>query len=244
MEFLNNNINTIVCCDVLEGLKQLDDNSIDTIITSPPYNKKGLDKNLKNFSKGKSWNGYQINYDEHDDSMPEHLYQEWQVEILNECYRILKPKGSMFYNHKIRRFKKKLYFPYDFVSKSKFDIYQLIIWNRNSSPNIHKDILYPTTEHIYWLTKDNNLPKVFKKNIPLEFQKEIWNINPAKPNKNHPAPFPEKIPELCILLTTEKNDIILDIFAGTGTTLKETLRLERQGLGFELSKNYVKLMEK
>ena len=237
------NLNEIHCIDCLEGLKLLEDNSINTIITSPPYNKKGLDKRLNVFSDKKTWKKYQINYLEYDDNMPEDEYQKWQILILNECWRVLKDNGSMFYNHKIRRMNNKSYFPYDFVSKSKFNIYQLITWNRGSTPNIHKNILYPTTEQIFWLTKNNKSPKVFKKNIPLEFQKEVWNIGIAKPNKNHPAPFNSIVPELCIKLTTEENDIVLDPFAGIGTTLIEAKKLNRNFIGFEITKNYIDLFK-
>ena len=63
------------------------------------------------------------------------------VDILNEMMRIIKPDGSIFFNHKPRRHKNKLHLPTDFISKCNLNVYQMIIWNRLSSPNIRKDML-------------------------------------------------------------------------------------------------------
>ena len=86
--------------DCLETLAKMEDNSIDLIVTSPPYN-----KNFYAPSSGadKSWSalrGRQIPYDEYSDSMPPQEYESWQKKIISECIRVLKPSGSLFYNHK------------------------------------------------------------------------------------------------------------------------------------------------
>ena len=86
--------------DCLETLSRMDDNSIDLIVTSPPYN-----KNFYAPSRGKSesWSamrGRQIPYDVYNDSMPPQDYENWQRKIISECLRVLKPSGSLFYNHK------------------------------------------------------------------------------------------------------------------------------------------------
>jgi DNA modification methylase len=73
-----------------ETLKRFEDNSIDLIITSPPYNIGKMHSNRLQF-------GSYANND-----MKEPDYQKWQIEILNECYRVLSENGSMFYNHKVR----------------------------------------------------------------------------------------------------------------------------------------------
>ena len=67
--------------DVLKGLRLLPSNSIDLIITSPPYNLGKQHHTGNNRFKSYEW---------YDDNMPEALYQQWQIEILNECYRVLK----------------------------------------------------------------------------------------------------------------------------------------------------------
>lgn len=76
--------------DCLELMKDIPNNSIDLIITSPPYNIGKMHSNKLQFG---TYNG---------NDMKEEKYQEWQIKVLNECFRILKDDGSVFYNHKVR----------------------------------------------------------------------------------------------------------------------------------------------
>lgn len=228
-------INKIHNLDCLSGMKNIPDNSINTIITSPPYNKKGLSGKKK--IGNQIWSKFNIDYSTYGDDMNEEDYTNWQKEILNECHRILKPDGSMFYNHKVRRNKNIAYNPYELVRDTNFKLYQIIIWNRKNSPNIRKDILTPTTEYIFWLVKEK--PKVFKDNIPKEFKSEVWDISPIK-QSGHPAPFHPLIPELCIKLTTEEGDLVLDPFMGSGTTANKAKELNRNFIGFEIDSSYIK----
>ena len=221
-------LNKIYNIDILEGLSKLEDNSIDCIITSPPYNKYGLNK----------FNHRKIKYNQYEDNMDELEYQQWQIKILNEFIRVIKPGGSIFYNHKNRRANCKEYSPYEWLLKSDINIYQTIIWNRNVSPSIFNTFLLPTYEQIYWITKTNKTPKVYR--YRLDHIKAIWDIKPSR-NKNHPATFPEKLVENCILLTTNEGDIVLDPFMGVGTTAKVCKELNRNYIGYELSEEYIKL---
>ena len=84
------NIDCIYNMDCLEGMRQMEDESVDLVVTSPPYNL-GNDHHTGN----KKINPY-------DDDMDEEQYQQWQVQVLNECARVLKPNGSVMYNHKNR----------------------------------------------------------------------------------------------------------------------------------------------
>lgn len=229
-------INKVHNLDCLQGMKALPDDFINTIITSPPYNKKGLSGKKK--IGNQIWKKFNIDYSTWSDDMNEEEYQKWQIDILNECYRILKKDGSMFYNHKIRRDSNIAYNPYEFISKSNFNLYQIITWNRKSSPNVRNDVLTPTTELIFWLVKDK--PKVFKNNIPKEYRSEVWEISPIR-QSSHPAPFHPLIPELCIKLTTEENDLVLDPFMGIGTTANKSKEFNRNFIGFEIDKNYIGL---
>lgn len=219
--------------DCLDTLKILESDSINTIVTSPPYNKKGLSG--KKTIGNQLWKKFNIDYNQYDDNMPEKDYQEWMVSVLNEMFRIIKPNGSLFFNHKPRRHDNKVYLPSTFIEKSNFNLYQLIIWNRKSSPNIRKDILLPNTEHIYWLVKGK--PKVFKSNIPSHYNSEVWQIKVGR-QKEHPAPFPLELVETCINLTTEKNDLVLDPFMGSGTTGVACVNTSRNFIGIEIDKKY------
>ena len=215
-------------------MSEMADNSVDCIITSPPYNKKGL---LGTNKVGNQiWSKFTIDYDTYGDDMPEQEYQAWMIAVLNEMYRIIKPNGSIFFNHKPRRYKNRTHLPMDFISRSDAALYQLIIWNRRSSPNIRNDILVPCTEHIYWLCKDK--PKVFRNQMPSDFMTEVWTIIPEK-QKNHPAPFPQQLVSNCLLLSTEEGDLVLDPFMGSGTTAQVCASMNRNWTGFELSEDYV-----
>ena len=224
--------------DCIEGMKELDDNSIDCIVTSPPYNKKGLLGNVK--LGNQIWGKFNIDYDTYGDDMPEDEYQAWIVEVLNQCHRIIKSDGSIFFNHKPRRYKNRSYLPTDFIQHSNANLYQLIIWDRRNSPNIRNDILVPCTEHIYWLCKDK--PKVFRDAIDPDFKSEVWIITPEKQRK-HPAPFPEQLVKNCIQLTTQENDIVLDPFMGSGTTAVVSENLNRKWIGFEVDKTYYNITQ-
>lgn len=226
----------LILGDSLDELKKIDDESISCIVTSPPYNKKGLIGKVK--PGNQVWKKFNIDYNSYGDDLKEDDYKNWMVQILDEMYRVLKKDGSIFFNHKPRRHNNKVYLPTDFISKSKLDLYQLIIWNRLSSPNIRKDVLLPCTEHIYWLTKSK--PKVFKNNVDKQFHSEVWIINPDK-NTQHPAPFPQKLVENCILLSTEENDVVLDPFLGSGTSGIVASRLNRNFIGIEIDEKYMGL---
>ena len=228
----------LILGDCLEQMKNIESDSISCIVTSPPYNKKGLSGKVR--PGNQIWKKFNIDYNLYDDNLPESEYHTWMISILNEMSRIIKPDGSIFFNHKPRRHNNKSYLPTDFISKSDLNLYQLIIWDRLSSPNIRKDILLPCTEHIYWLTKSK--PKVFKENLDREFHSEVWKISPDK-NTKHPAPFPQKLVENCILLSTVEGDIVLDPFLGSGTTAISSKKLNRDFIGIEIDETYFKLTE-
>lgn len=234
-------MNKAILTDCLKGFLGIDDNTIDCIITSPPYNKTGITGKGKSRGGNQIWNKFNIDYKSYNDDMPEDLYQDWMIECLNEMIRVIKPNGSIFFNHKPRRYKNRVHLPTDFISKSNANIYQLIIWNRKSSPNIRKDVLVPCTEYIYWLCKDK--PKSFRDSIERQFISEVWDIIPQK-QISHPAPFPEQLVENCILLTTQEGDVILDPFLGSGTTALVAQRLNRNWIGFDIDQCYIDITVK
>jgi site-specific DNA-methyltransferase (adenine-specific) len=231
------NTQKLILGDCLKSMYEIESNSIDVIVTSPPYNKKGL-AGGKIKPGNQVWKKFNIDYSEYDDNLSEEDYSEWMVNILNEMMRIIKVDGSIFFNHKPRRHKNKVHLPTDFISKSDLNIYQLIIWNRLSSPNIRKDVLLPCTEHIYWLCKSK--PKTYKDNIDSKFNSEVWIINPDRGNK-HPAPFPKKLVETCLLLTSKEGDLVLDPFLGSGTTAVVSDELNRNFIGIELDEKYLNI---
>jgi DNA modification methylase len=231
--------NTITVNDATQTLQQLPDNSIHTVITSPPYNKKGINGG-KTQNSNQIWQKHNINYNQYHDNMPEHQYQQWLIEIINQLHRIITPDGSIFLNHKPRRHNNQAHLPTEIIHKTNANIYQLIIWNRHNSPNIRNDHLLPNTEHIYWLTK--NKPRTYRNQLHPKYITEIWDIPPQKQNQ-HPAPFPPQLVENCILLTTQPGDIILDPFNGIGTTTTTAHKLQRQYIGYDIDPHYTQIAQ-
>lgn len=208
-------------------MAKMPDNFVDLVVTSPPYNMHGI--------KGQNWKNSDINYDSYDDSKDEKEYQNWQKEVIRECLRVLKPTGSIFYNHKPRLRNHKMILPTEWLGE--FDIRQIIIWDRNSTPNINPIGFYQTTEWIVWIKKD--IPKF---NADQAKWKEVWGFS-ADYNNEHPAPFPDELPARCIVATTDEGDLVYDPFMGSGTTGKMATLLKRNYIGSEISAEYTKLAE-
>ena len=226
--------------DCLDFMSKMGSESVDCIVTSPPYNKTGLTGKGKGVVSGQVWGKYNIDYESYEDDMPEHLYQDWMVSCLNEMHRIISPTGSIFFNHKPRRHNNTCFLPTDFIHRSQVKLYQLIIWDRRNSPNIRSDILVPCTEHIYWLTKTK--PKVFRNQLEKEFKGEVWRIPPEK-QQGHPAPFPAQLVRNCLLLATERGYTVFDPFLGSGTSATVSKELGRNFIGVDISGVYCGLTE-
>lgn len=237
--------NKIYCIDVLDGLKQLDNDSVDVIITSPPYNNGGV-HSKSNWKQNKGgindkWSVVCYGGDTSTDNMPEDEYEEWQIKILNECYRVLKPDGSMFYNHKNRIWhgKGEIISPYKWLFKTNFKIRQEIIWDRRGSICIHPSRYMQSREQIYWLTKSESPKFVRKKDTPYKL--EVWGFQ-AEKNNEHPAPFPQKLPDNILHCIKENDDdrlLVLDPFMGSGTVALSAKKYGCDYIGFEKFQEYV-----
>ena len=219
--------NVIYNEDCLEGMEKLPDNSVDLVITSPPYN------------LGNDFHSNSIRYKSYEgDDMKEKQYQDWQVEILNECYRVLKISGSMWYNHKIRIKNKEIIHPINWIQKSSFIIKQEVVWNQRKGANVDKRRCFPFSERIWWLTKSKET-KLYNKNN----RKDVWNIVPTHNRKdfNHPAVMAKEVAEWIYELHDNDNiDIVLDPFAGVGTTFLPAIDRGIDFIGYELDKDYIK----
>lgn len=233
-------LDKIISGDCLAVLKTIDNDTFDLGITSPPYNK------LQD-------NGYLIdtvNYTKHIDKMTEMDYQSWQVDVLNEAFRVTKDGGSFFYNHKIRMENGIMIHPMTWLSKTEWTIKQEIIWDRKLAANIRGWRFWQTDERIYWLYKPfngkhGNIGKeLLSKHASL---RSIWAITPEKKNRNpHPAPFPITIPTRIIysLFDAEQGKSVFDIFCGSGTTLLASKLLGHHYTGIENSVEYIEMANK
>lgn len=216
--------------DCLEGLRALEDESVDLIITSPPYNLGKSHHTGNNHFKA---------YTDYDDDMPEELYQKWQVEILNECHRVLKKDGSLWYNHKNRIRNGEQIEPYRWLYKTPFIIKQEIVW-QNGSQNFDKCRIYPMTERVYWLTKDAKTKLFNAINHHDIFTRAEWQ--PVKTKGAFKRAYPEKMVEDIISCFHDVR-VVLDTFSGSGTTCCVAKRMGKDYIGFELSTDSCKIAE-
>ncbi len=219
--------NTVLQGDCLELMKDIPDNSIDCIITSPPYNIGNMHSNDIQFG---TYSG---------NNMKEDVYQKWQVEFLNECHRVLKEDGSMFYNHKIRIKDKKAIHPMEWLLKTNFILKQEIVWDMGKSANSDKIRFFPYSERIYWLVK-NKETKIFN----VDSLSDVWRVVPKHKRKDtgHIAVMPVEIVENIIKSTEYKT--ILDPFAGSGTTGVACKNLNRNYILIEKEPEYIEIINK
>jgi modification methylase len=228
-------LNKIIHGDALTVLKSLPDEIIDVGVTSPPYNK-GENK--------KGWLVKNVIYSGVSDKWPENKYQENQIAVLNEIFRITKPGGSFFYNHKIRWEKGIMLHPMDWLRKTKWVIRQEIIWDRMIAANIRGWRFWQVEERIYWLYKPKGKNLIGEELKPKHaLLTSIWRFPPERKNP-HPAPFPIELPTRIIYsIMDEKKGIVLDPYCGSGTTLVAAKILGHDFIGIEISEEYIKFAE-
>ena len=129
---------------------------------------------------------------------------------------------------------------------------QDIIWSKpNPMPESMRDRCTKSHEYLFLLSKNQNYyfdvdsikePTVTGKG--MKRKRSVWNINTSSYKDAHFAVYPEELITPCILAGSEKGDIILDPFIGSGTTAKVAKSLGRYYLGCELHENYGDLIEK
>lgn len=207
--------------DCMEYMKNIEDNYFDVIITSPPYN-------LGN-SHNNEYSG--VGY---FDNLPDDEYIEWQTNILNEFYRIIKKDGSVLYNHKniTKDFVMKT--PYRFILKSKLNTYQEILWNKLRTHQNCEQYLSDFTERIYWMVKDRpffNKKKSKIKNTIIE-KANIKDIS------FHSATFSIELVKDLLSMFNGKKIKVFDPFLGSGSSRIAAYELGFDFVGCELDKDY------
>ena len=263
--------------DDCRNMKNIPNESVDLIITSPPYfnikdySKDGYqNKKLSKSAKGQI--GDLVCYDEFIDEL---------LTVWKECQRVLKPNGKLCINTPLMPMLKK-----DMSTHHNRDIFDinsdiqnsirkgtekmylmdLYIWNRTNATKKLMFGSYPyprnyyaqnTSEFIAVYVKDgkpiNNITTEIKEQSKLtkkewvEYTKQIWDI--PIPNKSdlafgtHSAIMPEEIVKRCVKLFSFVNDVVLDPFTGSGTTLKVAKNLNRNYVGYEISESYKEIIE-
>ncbi len=228
--------NQLIQGDTLAVLRNVPDECVGAGITSPPYNKQG---------KNKGWLVKNVVYDTYNDAIPEPDYQDSQVKVLDEIYRITIPGGSFFYNHKTRWDKGQMFHPMDWLRRTNWTIKQEIIWDRVIAANIRGWRFWQVDERIYWLYKPID-GRLIGKELRSQDAKltSIWRGVPEGKNP-HPAPFPLWLPARIIIaiLGTEKCGLVLDPYVGSGTTAVAATLLGHDYLGIDSSATYLAMAQ-
>lgn len=175
------------------------------------------------------------------DKLPEEVYQKNQIEVLDEIFRITRPGGSFFYNHKLRWGKGLMLHPMDWLRKTKWVIRQEIIWDRMIAGNIRGWRFWQVEERIYWLYKPRGKSLIGEELKPKHaLLTSIWRFPPEKENP-HPAPFPVELPARVIYsILDDRKGIVIDPYCGSGTTLVVAKILGHDFIGIDISEEYVK----
>ncbi len=246
---LNMELNKIYNEDCLTTLKKMKDDSIDLVVTSPPYNMNLRIRRKK--GKGKyedgAWGEYtsrQIvkefssKYEQFDDNLPIDEYNALHTEILTELLRV---SPLVFYNISIVTGSKRSVFKMigDFNEQLK----DIIIWDKgHGQPAMAEQVLNRRTELILVFDKHDAISRQFleKGRFKRGTLEDIWVIKRQQSKlKGHGAVFPEKLVETVLTNFTDENDVIYDPFMGTGTTALVAQNLNRNYIGSEISEKYI-----
>jgi len=255
----------LILGDCKDKLKDLPDNSIDLIFTSPPYAD----------SRKNTYGG-----------IPPDKYVEWFLPVSKELLRLLKPSGTFILNIKERVvhgerhiyvlelilemrkqgwlwteefiWHKKNCYPGKWQNRFRDSWERLLQFNKNRKFNMYQEeVMVPMGD---WAkTRLKNLSKTDRvrdnSRVGSGFGKKVANwlnkdkVYPANVlhlatecnNKNHSAVFPEALPEWFIKLFTKERDTVLDPFMGSGTTVSVAQKLLRNSIGIEILEEYYEL---
>lgn len=225
-----------------ENMKEIPDNSLHLMVTSPPYNV------MK----------------EYDQDLSLEEYLQMLRNVFSETFRVLVYGGRACVN--VANLGRKPYIPLsDYISHMMLDIGFLmrgeIIWHKGAGAGVSmawgswksasNPVLRDTHEYILVFSKGSfSRPKTddkentIEKDQFMEWTKSVWLMNTESAKKvGHPAPFPVELPYRLIKLYTYKGDVILDPFMGSGSTAIAALKSERKYVGYDVKAEYIKLAE-
>ena len=223
----------------------IEENSIDLIVTSPPYN-------------------VDIHYNSFQDDIPYEKYLEFTEKWLRKAYLLMKPDGRMCLNIPLDKSKGRKEAGFqsvyaDIVNIAKrvgWKYFSTIIWNEG---NISRRtawgswlsarapyVIAPVEVIVIfykerWQKIKNGKSDVTRKEF-MEWTNGLWTFfGESKKKVGHPAPFPVELPRRCIKLFSFVGDTVLDPFLGSGSTLIACALLNRKGIGVEIDENYCRL---
>ena len=229
-------INKIHQGDCAEIIRELENDSIDLVITSPPYN-------------------VGIDYGEYDDNIPMANYSVMIEEMFVVLDWKMKNTGRICINVSLKNENGIVDIPSIIKEKAENIGWEQrfeIIWNKGNSESSSAwgswrspSSPRPIFNHEYILIFDvgdenKDSEKTLPKDEFMKYVKSVWNISPETSSK-HPAAFPKEIVRRLIKLNSYEEDIVLDPFIGSGTTAVVAEQLNRKWIGIDLNADYVEM---
>lgn len=253
-------INSIYLGDCIKVLEDdIEKDSIDLIFADPPYNLSGTNLSLANNQTGGAY--YKVNeeWDKYD-------YDDYLVftkRWIERCFNVLKSNGSIYISCTQHNLGEVLTIGKEVGLK----LNNVITWYKtNAMPNITKRTFTHSTEFVCWFVKGKNwifnYDEIKKFNphktkegkdkqmrdfldfieLPIVQGKE--RIKGSNNRAAHPTQKPEKLLELIILASSNKDSVVLDPFFGTGTTGYVAKKMQRNWIGIEKNEDYIKIANK
>jgi len=221
--------------DCLELLKIVPDNSVDMVVTSPPYNMNLRVRNGKYCSR-QITKEITTKYDGFPDNLPISEYFEFNCKVVTELLRV---SDLVFYNVQFLTGNKPALFKLlgEFHEKVK----EFIIWDKvNAEPAIRDNVLNSRFEVI--IVFQNSSPET-RRFESAQFSRgalqNLWQIKRGKKiDSSHGATFPEDLIEMIVSNFAKPNSVILDPFMGTGTTGVVCKKFNHRFIGIELLNKY------
>ena len=214
-------------------LPDMDDESVDIVVTSPPYNMglvpggngRGMYRPGASNKAGRFREGYGI----HADALPQAEYDGWQREMVGEMWRVA--RAAVYYNHRPRVEHGRLRMPLgmDFGPPV---LRQIIIWDRLTGIDVNLRNYCTRQEWVLLLAK----PAFALVDHSASGMGDIWRMGMATDETEHPAPFPVSLPLRAI--STSGASSVLDPFLGSGTTLVAAKAAGIHGIGIEIEERW------
>ena len=228
-------LNRIYNEDCLDTMGSMEDNYIDLVITSPPYNM-NLRIRKGQYCSRQIVKEFSTKYKNFSDNLPIEEYYNLHSTILRELLRVSK---IVFYNIQIVTGSKRAFF--QIIGDYKNYLKEIIVWDKgHAQPAMHTGTLNRQSELILVFERDNAISRMFTKhNFERGTLSDIWKINRGKKLiPDHGATFPEILVEKVLLNFSNEDDIIYDPFMGSGTTARVSKRLNRSFIGSEINTGY------
>jgi len=250
-------LNKIYCEDCAVTMRdRIDDNSVDIILTSPPYNTARTNCDFFNDTKKGRYTARYVSFD--DMKSPEE-YSKWTIGVFNEFDRILKKDGVVLYNMSYGKYTHESFHLLiaDIIRNTNFTVADVIVWKKNTavpntaSPNkltrICEFVYVFVRKDEYETFKANKNVVSLSKNTGQKNYENVYNYVEAK-NNDGPCPIHKAIysTELCeklLRIYGKEGCLVYDPFIGIGTTAFAAKKLNMPFIGSEIYEDYYKLAE-